>query len=797
MEALLDDLRFSIRSLVRKPLFASVAVLTLALGIGANTAMYSVIHAAVLSPLPYSEPERLARIYSAFEGRRCCPLSAPNFLDLRERQTSFEDLVAYGNNQFTLTGDGEPVRAFGYRTSDGMFELLGATPQIGRFIEAADDRFGAEPVVVLSDSLWRDRFAADPAALGESLTIDGVPHTVIGVAPPEFRVTGMPLLFAPFAWDPQDLPGRDSNSYTALGRLTDGMTLNAAMQEIAAIYADLVAEHPNEITNQGVAALPIDEWLVGASRRQPLLILWGAVAMVLLVACANVVNLMLARAETRQRELAVRAALGAGRGRLVRHFLNESMLVSLLGAALGVVGAWAGLRLLLSTFANAVPRSTEVGINLPVLLFVTLVALATGVIVGLVPALQVSRGRIYDNLRKGDRGQAGGGSRLRQGLVILEVGTALILVVGAGLLLKSFWRINQVDVGVATDRIITARISLPASHYPEDVEVRGFFREFIDELERLPEVEEASMISAVPFSGTYNNFSQVMPAGDIERVATFVESRTIDGAFFSTMGLALQQGRTFGSGDNEDTATVVMVNRELVRQLFGDEVAVGSIITPSPTSDDWKIIGIVEDLREHGPDEPAAPTVYFSHLQGARRDMAITARVADDPMALVPDMRRIARQIDADLPVFAIRSLDQLIFNGLGARRFSMSLLTVFAALALTLGAIGIYGVMAYTVEQRTREIGLRQALGATSGSVVSLVVAQGFKLAALGIVLGGAGAFMLRSTLASLLFEVNALDPVVYAGVALILTVVAALACYVPARRAAAVHPMVALRSD
>ncbi|MFQ5743850.1 MAG: ABC transporter permease, partial [Acidobacteriota bacterium] len=305
----------------------------------------------------------------------------------------------------------------------------------------------------------------------------------------------------------------------------------------------------------------------------------------------------------------------------------------------------------------------------PVLFFVTVVALATGVVVDLVPALQISRSRIYSSLREGGRGQASGSNRIRQGLVILEVGAALILVVGAGLLLKSFWRINQVDVGVATDRIITARISLPESHYPEAVEIRGFFRELIAELERFPNVEEASMISAVPFSGTYNNFSRVMPAGNMDRVATFVESRTVDSGFFITMGLALRQGRNFGAGDNEDTAPVVMVNHELVRQLFPDDDAVGRTIVPSPTSDGWQIIGVVEDLREHGPDEPAAPTVYFSHLQDARRNMAITARVAGDPMALVPDMRRIVRQIDPDLPLFAIRSLDQLIFNGLGARR--------------------------------------------------------------------------------------------------------------------------------
>ncbi len=459
---LLEDLRLSVRSLWRKPLFAIVAIFTLALGIGANTAMFSVIHAVLLSPLPYAEPERLVRVYSAFEGRLCCTISAPNFEDMRGQVRQFEDLAAYFSDAFSITGGDEAIRLSGYQVSSRLFETLGASPQIGRFITEQDSRFGSEPVVVLSDRLWRDRFAADPEVIGESLIVDSRPHAVIGVAPPGFRVTGRPQLFVPFAWDPENMPGRDSNFLTVIGRLAPDVTTDAAMAELDAIYADLVAEYPESITNKGAAERPLSEWLIGASRRRPLLVLWGAVAMVLLVACANVVNLVLARAESRQRELAVRAALGAGRGRLLRHFLTESMLVSLAGAAVGIVGAYGGLRLLLATFGGAVPRSDDVGINLQVLLFAIAVCLLTGIVVGLVPALQTRSGRLEAALRASGRGSAGGQSRLRRGLVVVEIGAALILVVGAGLMLKSFWRLNQVDVGVDVGKILTLRVSVPA-----------------------------------------------------------------------------------------------------------------------------------------------------------------------------------------------------------------------------------------------------------------------------------------------------------------------------------------------
>jgi len=797
MEAFLEDLRLSVRSLWRKPLFAIVAIFTLALGIGANTAMFSVIHAVLLSPLPYAEPERLVRVYSAFEGRLCCTVSAPNFEVMRARTRQFEDLVAYFSSAFSITGGDEPIRLSGYQVSSGLFELLGTSPQIGRFITEQDNRFGSEPVVVLSDRLWRDRFAADPEVIGESLIIDSRPHAVIGVAPPGFRVTGRPQVFVPFVWDPENMPGRDSNFLTVIGRLAPEVTTDAAMAELDAIYADLVAEYPENITNKGVAERPLSEWLIGTSRRRPLLVLWGAVAMVLLIACANVVNLVLARAESRQRELAVRAALGAGRGRLLRHFLTESMLVSLAGAAVGIVGAYGGLRLLLATFGGAVPRSDDVGINLQVLLFAIAVCLLTGVVVGLVPALQTRSGRLEAALRESGRGSAGGQSRLRQGLVVVEIGAALILVVGAGLMLKSFWRLNQVDVGVDVGKILSLRVSVPAARYPEIPVRRAFFESFRDELKRLPSVEDAGLINEVPFSGTYNNFSRVMPVGDPERIATFVESRLASPDFFSSMEIALLQGRLFNEADHADAPAVVVVNRELARQILTEGDPLGRRISDGPGNPAWEVIGIVEDVREHGPDEPPAPTIYFPYLQGDRSTMSLTVRTAGEPLEIMPDVRRIAGQLDSELPLFGINRLDQLIYDGMGSRRFSMSLLSVFAALALVLGAIGIYGVMAYTVAQRTREIGLRQALGASPQTVLKLVVMQGVRMAGAGIILGVLGAIMLRQVMGSLLFEVSSLDPSVYVAVAGLLALVAVFACFVPARRAAAVDPMEALRQE
>jgi predicted permease len=489
--------------------------------------------------------------------------------------------------------------------------------------------------------------------------------------------------------------------------------------------------------------------------------------------------------------------MGAPRARLLRHFLSESLMVSVGGALLGIVGAWAALRLLLARYGDAIPRSSDVGIDLHVLAFALLVGVATGLVVGLVPALQTSPSRLYNALREGARGSAGGQSLLRQGLVVLEVAAALVLVVGAGLMLKSFWRLSQVDVGVDAAQLVSARVSLPNARYPDATTNRSFWASLLAEIERLPAVEAAALTSAVPFTGTYNNYSVITPSNEPDREATFVESRTITPGFFDTMELSLLQGRNFSTADNADSAPVVVINRELARQIFPDDDAIGSTITPGPGSNGWQVIGMVENHLEHGPDRPPAPTVYFPLSQGWRSSMALTARTAGDPLDIVPDIRRIVAQLDDELPVYSIFTLDQLLFQGTGSRRFNMLLLSTFAGLALLLGAVGIYGVMAYTVERRTREIGLRQALGATRGRVLGLVVGQGFRLAAIGVAIGTAGAYWLRQTMSSMLFEVSSLDPTVYVAVAVVLIGVASAACLVPARRAAAIDPMVALRDQ
>jgi len=797
MQNLFDDLRYSMRSLRRKPLFAVVAIITLALGIGANAAIFSVVNGVLLRPLPYPEPERLIRIYSQFEGRTCCPISTPNFLDLRSQVSQLEDMVSYGGGMFAISGDGDPVRMRGLYVTHGYFEMLGAEPQVGRLIGQVDDQFGGESVVVISDRLWQDRYGASEDVVGQSINIDSVPHTVIGVAPQEFREGQSTQLYVPFAWDPNDLPSRNSNSNSTLARLAPGATVESALAELSTLYAAIVKLYPDVISNDGIGVRRLSEATVGDRDRGPLLMLWGAVGMVLLVACANVVNLMLARAESRHRELAVRSALGATRGQIVRHFLTESLAVSLIGGLVGVLSAYGGLRLLLGSYSDAIPRSGGISVDTSVLLFSLLVSIVTGVAVGLLPALWHRSGDLAAELSESSRGQVGGQRRLREALVVLEVAMALILVIGAGLMLKSFWRLSQVDVGVDPTSIVSARVSLPAARYPEPVDRLGFYDALADRLRALPSVEEVGLASHVPFDGSHSNFSRVWPVTNPDVGATFVEARVVDSRFFATLGLDIQAGRSFEPTDITDAPTVVLVNGELVRQLFAGGTPLGEFITGSVGSDGWQIVGVVEDVLEHGPTSEIPPTVYFANSQAARSSMALTLRTAGDPLNVVPELRRIVTEIDSDLPVHGVNRLDQLISGGLGGRRFTMSLLAVFAGVALTLGAVGIYGMMAYNVECRTREIGLRQALGASPGSVLAMVISQGTRTTLIGVTLGVVGAYFMRQSISSLLFEVSGFDVSTYAAVAGLLLFVAILACFVPARRAAAVDPMEALRQD
>lgn len=797
MRNLLDDLRFSVRSMGRRPLFALVAILTLALGIGANAAIFSVVHAVVLRPLPFPDPDRLLRIYSTFEGEACCTVAAPSFVDLRNEVQSFERLVAYSGGAFTITGDKEPVRIEGQYVSHGFFEMLGAVPQVGRFIEERDDTYGAEPVVVLGDTLWRERFDGRADVVGQSVTIDSIPRTIVGVAPPDFRLTSRPQLFVPHAWTPEQAQSRTRNYLVVVGRLADQVSTEQAAAELEAAYGRIVEANP-VIANKGVAVRPVPAWLLSSERTRPILVLWGAVAMVLLVACVNVVNLALARAETRQRELAVRAALGAGRGRLIRHFLTESLVVALVGGAVGTAVAYGGLRVLLSAFGDAVPRASEVSLSGTVLLFALAVSLLTGLVVGFVPALQTAPERLYRGLREAGRGAGGGGGRLRQGLVMVEMALAIILVIGAGLLLRSFWKLSSVDVGVPAERILAVNVSLPDARYPESSDVETFYATFGERLRALPGVVAVSMSSALPFTNTHNNFSQVLPLHDPTVSAQFVEARVVDAEYFATLGVAMRSGRSFAPTDVPDGPAAVVINERLQRMLFAGADAVGKMLGAAPGQENgWEVVGVVADIREHGPDRPAPPTVFFYLGQNMQSELSVAVRSAVDPLDLAPQIRSVARDLDPELALYGVERLDVMIHDSLGNRRFVLTLLSIFAAVALALGAIGIYGVMAYAVARQTREIGLRQALGASPATVLLRVVLHGVKLAAAGIGLGLAGAYFLRRGLESMLFEVQGFDPLTYAIVAAVLGAVAVLACAVPARRAAAVDPMEALRED
>lgn len=795
VSSLFEDLRHTVRSLSQRPMFAIVAIVTLAIGIGANAAIFSVIDAVVLRPLPYEEPDRLVRLFSTYEGSLCCTISPPNYLDMRDQSRQFE-LAAYSSTAFSVTGGPIPERMSGYRVTAGFFELLGAEPQLGRFPGEEDAHAGAAPVVVLSDRLWRDRFDADPEALGETLVVDDVPHAVIGVTRPGFRVTGQPRLFTTLRWDPESMPSRGSNSLLVLGRPVDGISVEGAMQELETIYARLVELYPDNIVNRGVGHLSLDQWLVGEARERQLLVLWGAVGMVLLVACVNVMNLMLARAEMRSRELAIRSALGAGRWRLLRHFLTESLLIAFVGGALGLICGHLGLQALLGTFGGAVPRSGEVGLNAEVLGFALAVALLTGLLVGLVPALRTVFGG-EASLREGGRGEAGGSSRLRSVLVVLEIGAALVLIVGAGLMLKSLWNLSRVDVGVEADRLLSVSVTLPGERYPDATAIQGFFESFRDEVSRLPRVEEAGLTTAAPFSGTWYNYTKIHPAGRPELEAGFVEARGAGPNYFRTLGIEVVAGRAFDGTESPDGTPVVIVNEELVRQIFPEGDPVGARIGTSAESAPWTIVGVVEDLREHGPARSVPPTMWFSPSQGFPGSMSLVVRASGDPLELVGDVRRIAADLDPQVPLYSVSRLDDMIRDGLGSRRFAMSLLGLFAGIALALGAVGTYGVMAYVVERRTREIGLRQALGATRGAVLKLVVAQGGRLVVAGILVGSIGAYLLRESLEGLLYEVSGFDAPTYAAVAATLAAIALLACLLPARRAAAVDPMEALRED
>ncbi|MDQ3805913.1 MAG: ABC transporter permease [Acidobacteriota bacterium] len=806
MGTLFNDIRYGARTLWKTPGFTGVAVLALALGIGANSAIFSVVNSVLLRPLPYRDPDRLVFVMENFQ-QQDSSVSYPNFADWREQNRVFEQLAASRVTSFNLTGAGEAERLQGRMVTANFFHTLGVAPAAGRDFAPEEDRPGGEAVAVLSHGFWQRRFGGDPSVVGRRLLLNGQSHTVIGVAPAGFEYYSPVDLFVPLgSWTHPAMSERGSHpSIYAVGRLKQGVTLEQARAEMGAIMERLGAEYP--LTNQGhgVTLVPVYENVVG-DVRPPLMILLGAVAFVLLIACANVANLLLARASARRKELAVRIALGATRGRIVRQLLSESVLLALLGGALGLLLALWGTDLLTSMIPEGIPRLQETSVNGRVLGFTLLVSLLTGIAFGSVPALQASKPDLNDTLKEGGRGSTGRRSRARSAFVVAEVALALVLLVGAGLMIKSFAEVRRVEAGFNPQKLLTAQMSLSAEKYPGAKALA-----FLDELQRrigaLPGVESAAFSNGLPIygAGTTSFLIEGQPRPKMGEEPTAVEYVTTPG-YFRTMGIPLLKGRYFSERDTRGSPMVALVDEDFARRFFPGEDAVGKRFQLFREYPAAEIVGVVGHVKHFGLDAAAPfqaqfyftlaqiPDQYMNRMMGG---ISLVVRTAHDPADMAAAVRREVLAVDAEQPVYQVQTMEQIVSESLALRRFSMALLTVFAAVAALLATVGIYGVMSYSVSQNTHEIGIRMALGARPGDMLRLVIRQGMGLALIGVGLGLAGSLAVTRVMSSLLFGVSALDPTTFAGVTALLTAAALLACYVPARRATKVDPMEALRYE
>jgi putative ABC transport system permease protein len=806
MDALLQDVRYGIRLLFKHRGVSLVAVAALALGIGANTAIFSVVNALILRPLPYPNAERLAFLHEWSKQIDNMSVAYPNFLDWRAQNTSFDYLAASNFQAYNMTGEGEPERLVGANVSADLFRVLGVQPALGRAFTAEDDRPGAERVAVIGHSLWQQRFGGDPGLIGRALTLNGQSYTVVGVLPqgmrpyPQFGAQKTQL-WTPIGLLADNYSNRENHPgiYVA-GLLKPGATVEQAQADMAAIARRLSEQYPNSNRNLEVRVQSLHERVVGDTRT-PLFVLLGAVGFVLLIACANVANLLLARAAARAREIAVRAALGAGRVRLIRQLLAESVVLALAGGILGVLLAYWGITLLLAAAPANVPRLEEVRIDTTVLGFTALLALLTGVFFGLVPALQASTPDLHDTLKDSIRGTTGGRSRLRHILVVTEVSLALVLLIGAGLLIRSFWHLSNASPGFSADNVLTVQLVLPASQYPDASAQRGFYNRLMPRLASLPGVTGADMIVPLPLGGggwQTGFWIEGRPAPDLGEYPSTDIAR-VSPSYFRTMGIPLLRGRAFTEQDHENAPLVAIVDERLAKDYFPGEDPVGKRLQFGPLNSPVfvEIVGVVGHVKNYGVEADSRVETYFPYLQSPVPPITLMLRTSGDPLSIASGVRNEVLAVDANLPVFNIRTMASLVNDSVASRRLTAILLTVFAAVALVLAAVGIYGVMSYAVAQRTHEIGIRMALGAPQGSVLRLVVRQGMTLAGIGLAIGLAAAFGVTRWMETMLYNVSATDPGIYAGIAALIALIALAASYVPARRAARVDPLVALRYE
>ena len=800
--ALLGDVRFAVRMIRRAPLFAASVVLTVTIAIAANATIFTVVNAVMIRALPYSQPERIMQVAEKND-KLDLPVfgaSALNFLSWREQTQTFEHLAGMGFGPVTVSGVGDPEQLTANRISPALTGVFGIKPIAGRAFRSDEEKPGTTAVAMIGEGLWKRRFGTDPNLVGRTVVLDGAPTTVVGIAPASLKLLGGGDVYLPLTIDPSK-EIRLNHTLIIYGKRKLGVTPEQAQAEMDTIAARVGKQYP-EVKDWGIHLLTLFDSFVTSELKTGLLVLQVAVALVLLIACANIANLLLARAASRQKEMAVRTAIGATRGQLIRQLLVESVMLALVGGGAGLLGATAAVRALVRSLPEGTLPIPDVGVDTTVLWFCIGLTIATGVLFGLAPAFRMARVRTNDTLKEAGRGSTGGmRSWLRDGLAAGEVGLAAILLIGAGLLIQSLANLERVRLGFDSHGLITFQLALPVAKYPLADKGPDFYRTLVEDLKSIPGAQGAAVSSGIPFgAGNYARHpmitteASILPAG----TAVPIDWRSISPGYFQTMHIPLLRGRTFTEADVRTAPLVMIVSQSTARKFWGDADPIGRTLRPSAKPEiAYTIVGVVGDVHDQALNQQV-PQLYYSIPQrGSWALMDVVVRASGSPEALLPAIRQRIAQLDAGLALANVKTMDEWVSNSAAQPRLNTSLLTVFAAVALLIAAIGIYGVLAYSVNQRTREIGVRMALGATPGSVLKLIVREGMRVAIVGVAVGLIGGLALGRAVSSLVFGVTVRDPATFVAVTLALTCVALAACAIPARRAARVDPMVALRYE